>query len=368
MSTNRESMGKRNDYEPDLLISPGKSLHELLQSRGMSQIELANRTGRPIKTINEIIKGKAAITPETALQFERVFGVPARFWNNLELNYREAVAANNEKKKLHEELEWLKTIPVNNLIRYGWIKKYKNDEEQLKEVFQYFGISCSKAWSKVWDCLPVYRKSKIFESNPGVVASWLRKGEIESKNFECNDFSKARFEKILDEVRVLTREKNPDIFVTRLQSLCASAGVVVLLIPELPKTYISGATRWLTKDKALIQLSLRYKSDDQLWFTFFHEAGHIIQHGKDKTFLEGMSEKNEFEIEADRFASDFLIPNKSFEEFIKMQGINEDTICHFAQEVGIAPGIVVGRLQHEEKIPYRTNLNKLKTFFQWKAE
>ena len=79
MITNRENLKRRNEYNPDLLIPPGRSLLELLKSRGMSQVELATRTSRPVKTINEIVKGKAAITPETALQFERVLGVPRAF-------------------------------------------------------------------------------------------------------------------------------------------------------------------------------------------------------------------------------------------------------------------------------------------------
>ena len=368
MITNRENLKRRNEYNPDLLIPPGRSLLELLKSRGMSQVELATRTSRPVKTINEIVKGKATITPETALQFERVLGVPARFWNNLELNYREAVAARNEQKELQEDVELLNIIPIKDLIKRGWIKECKEKENQLKEVLQFFGISCAKAWSKIWESLIVYRKSKVFQGNPGAVASWLRKGEIESQNKTCSAFSKTRFTKILHEAKTLTRENNPDIFVPRLQELCASAGVVILLIPELPKTYVCGATRWLSKDRALIQLSMRYKSDDQFWFTFFHEAGHLILHGKDLIFLEGISEENEFEAEADRFASNFLIPNEAFEEFSETQKFNANNICDFAQKVGIGPGIVVGRLQHEEKIPYRSQLNKLKIFFRWPNE
>ena len=53
--------------------------------------ELAESTGRPRKTINEIIAGKAEITAETALQLERVLGIPASFWNNLERNYQESL-------------------------------------------------------------------------------------------------------------------------------------------------------------------------------------------------------------------------------------------------------------------------------------
>ena len=79
-------------FEPDYTVPPGETLLETIECLGMSQAELARRTGRPVKTINEIIKGKTAITPDTALQLERVLSVPASFWNNLERNYRESLA------------------------------------------------------------------------------------------------------------------------------------------------------------------------------------------------------------------------------------------------------------------------------------
>lgn len=83
---------KRHTYQPDIAIPPGETLRETIEALGMSQAELAQRTGRTTKDIKEIIMGKAAITPDGALQFERVLRVPASFWNNLESNYRDTVA------------------------------------------------------------------------------------------------------------------------------------------------------------------------------------------------------------------------------------------------------------------------------------
>ena len=76
----------------------------------MTQAELAERTGRPKKTINEIIMGKAAITSETALQLERVLGVPASFWNNLESNYQERLARLKEENYLKKHANWLEQV------------------------------------------------------------------------------------------------------------------------------------------------------------------------------------------------------------------------------------------------------------------
>lgn len=72
-----------NQYVPDYLVSPGEILAEYLEAYGMTQTELADRTGLTKKTINEIIRGKSPITPETALKLERSLGRPAHFWNNL---------------------------------------------------------------------------------------------------------------------------------------------------------------------------------------------------------------------------------------------------------------------------------------------
>ena len=86
----------KNQYCPDEVSPPGETLLEVLEERGITPAELAERTGQPREIINSIIKGRAAITPETALQFERVLGSPASFWNARETKYREFLAKRNE--------------------------------------------------------------------------------------------------------------------------------------------------------------------------------------------------------------------------------------------------------------------------------
>ncbi len=160
-----------------------------------------------------------------------------------------------------------------------------------------------------------------------------------------------------------------DFFQQELVRLCANAGVVVVFVKALPNTRICGATRWLTPTKALIQLSLRYKTDDQFWFTFFHEAGHILLHGKRQVFLETEQKDSEKEeIEANKFASDTLISREQWKQFIAQNSSRTKAgIEEFAEKVGIAPGIVVGRLQHEELLPF-THCNQLKRSLGWADE
>lgn len=353
-----------NIYTPDYLVPPGEVLAEYLDAYGMTQAELADRTGLTKKTINEIIKGKSPITSETALKLERSLGRPAHFWNNLERQFQEDRSRFAEEKRLENHLDWLKRVPVGHMIKLGWIPVIKNKISQLTEVLRFFGVSTPEQWATVWHEHQVaYRQTQRFKACAESVSAWLRKGELEARQINCIPYAKKRFVTALDSVRELT-VKGPDIFQPRLVDICASAGVAVVFIPELPKTGVYGATRWIGS-KAIIQLSLRYKSNDHLWFTFFHEAGHIIKHGRKDIFIEENGLDNEKEEEANIFARDQLIPPSEYKRFLlSWNGRSLSPIKSFAREINIAPGIVVGRLQHDKHLP-NSHGNKLKVFYGW---
>ncbi|MFH0872549.1 MAG: HigA family addiction module antitoxin [bacterium] len=356
-----------NQYVPDYLVTPGEVLEEYLEAYGMAQAELAARTGLAKKTINEIIKGKSPITPETALKLERSLGRPAHFWNNMERQFQEDRSRLAEKERLHSYLDWLKKVPVNALTKLGWIPERTDKVSQLEEVLRFFGVASPEQWKTVWQEYQVaYRQTQRFEACAESVSAWLRKGEIDAQKMPCAPFDKKRFQEVLEDIRGLTREE-PRVFQPQLVKLCASAGVAVVFIPELPKTGVCGATRWLS-EKAVIQLSLRYKSNDQLWFTFFHEAGHIIKHGRKEIFIEGNDPDGEKEEEANAFASDKLISPATLRAFLESWDRRSHAqIIRFADQIGIAPGIVVGRLQHD-RLLLKSHGNKLKIFYRWPYE
>ena len=209
-----------------------------------------------------------------------------------------------------------------------------------------------------------YRKSPSFQSAGSAVAAWIRLGEKEAEAIVCQPFDRAAFIKALKATRALTTRPVPE-WHPEMRDRCAEAGVAFVLVKELPKTRLSGAARWLTKDKALIQLSLRHRSDDHFWFSFFHEAGHILLHGKKQLFLDDVKgAAGTEEDEADRFAGDFLIAPAAFSEFRAVGDFGAAALQEFARNQGIAPGIVVGRLQYEELIEYRWH-NGLKVRLKW---
>lgn len=358
----------RNEFQPDYAVSPGEVLGVELKLRGMTQQELARRTGITAKHIISILKAKSAITPETAIKLERALGMPVEYWLNLEAHYQEILARLAEEVQLERDLDWLKRIPVNAMAKMNWIERVKDKKSQLVEVLRFFGIANVEQWDDMWPNLNVaYRQNQAHEVFAEAVSAWLRQGEIEASGIACEPYNKAKFRQVLDQIRGLTTE-GPADFVPAMQELCSTAGVAVVFVPALPKTGVSGATRWLNKDKAIIQLSLRYKTDDHLWFTFFHEAGHILLHGKKELFLEGTNGLDQDkELEANAFAEHELIPTKAFAKFIAGRKFTKASISTFAKYIGIAPGIIVGQLQHKELLDVKF-CNDLKQRFKWAHE
>jgi len=336
-------------YFPDYVSPPGETLKEILDSKGMTQVQLKQRTGRPGKTINEIIKGKAALTPETALQLELVLGVPAAFWNERERNYREYLARKKEQQSFRSQVGWLANFPIKEMVERGLIPDRKEKLELLPELLGFFGIASVDQWeeSRQPQAFSVaYRKSPHFESDKYSLSVWLRQGEHIAENISCQPYDKAKFKDALIAAKKISNVAEPKVFIPELTKVCAAAGVAVVFVQEFPKTRATGATRWLSKDKALIQLSLRHKTNDSLWFTFFHEAGHILLHEKKKAFVEGVV-TDPYEEEANRFASGFLIDSTEYEDFVRTHDFTRQAIVRFADKCGVPPAIVTGRLKHD---------------------
>jgi HTH-type transcriptional regulator / antitoxin HigA len=351
-----------NEYAPDRVSPPGETLAETLTAQGMTQAELATRLGRPKKTVNEIVKGKTAIEPDTALQLEAVLGVPAGFWMARETRYRESLARQTRRQALEGGIEWARRFPCAQMVTLGWVPA-TDRAGRVDALLRFFGVASPAAWAELWRRREVaFRRSLKRHGKEAAVAAWLRQGEIMAGRCDCARFDATRFRTVLDEARVLTREE-PAVFQSRLTAAFASAGVALVCLPELRGATVSGATRWLTDEKALVQVSLRYKSDDQLFFSLFHEAAHVLLHRKSMAFLEGIGDDTPEEREADRFAANHLVPPRAYEALLTGP-LTLKSIGAFADDLGIAPGIVVGRLQHEKRLPFNRG-NELKRRLTW---
>ncbi|MBQ9365836.1 MAG: ImmA/IrrE family metallo-endopeptidase, partial [Schwartzia sp.] len=316
---------------------------------------------------SEIINGKSALTPETALQLERVVKVPADFWNRLEANYRNDLARIAEAERLITEVSWAKGFPLAAMRKYGWIDSVKDPALLVDSLLSFFGVASVDAWRSRWGhvmCSGLsFRKSKTYSVDARSLSAWLRHGEIVAGKMNVAKFNKERFIEGVNEIRNLVLKK-PFDFTSDMIRICAQAGVALVFTKELPKVPVHGVTRWIRADQAIIQLSLRYRTDDHFWFSFFHEAGHVILHGKRDFVYE--AEELEWEHEADAFALNKLIPEAAYAYFIAVHNNNftESNVKEFAASQCVPPSVVVGRLQHEKRLaPNR--LNGLKKHFEW---
>jgi Zn-dependent peptidase ImmA (M78 family) len=243
------------------------------------------------------------------------------------------------------------------MAKLGWVKSTRKAAEKAAELLTFFGVASPKAWN---DCyfdrkIKVSLRASLEEvKHAHALTAWLRHGQLQAQKIDAPKYSKSTFKKQLKEVQELMYLQ-PNDFFQQLQRICLEAGVIVVYSPSLPSVPIHGATRW-NADTPIIQLTGRYKQNDIFWFTFFHEAGHILEHGKKYISLENISYKGEdkkLEQEADEIAIAYTFSEKQEKEFLALNSLEDEAIEAFAQKHSIHPAIIVGRLQHKKIISFK---------------
>ena len=335
---------------PDYAIPPGDTLADVLQDRGMTQQELALRTGMAAKTINEIAKGKAPITAETALKLELIFGVKASFWLKLEMNYQEDLARIRAKEGLVADAGIARKCPYPQMAELGWVPPTRNAEEKAANLRSFHGI----ASLELLELMPLaanFRRHYTPKTSFHALAAWLRKAVLDAERTAIEPYSKKDLRESIPLLRELAAGSCRDFSQSfdQARKLCAGCGVALTIVPHLPKTSVNGATQWVSPEKVVISLSLRYGYWDMFWFSFFHELGHLVKgHSKKEIYVNyDDGDDDAREEEANRFAADTLIPPKRFQEFMEAGCFGDDAVEIFAKKVKTNPVIVLGRLCKE---------------------
>lgn len=366
-------MMTKTELHSDLPVPPGSYLEEVLDELGMTKDELARRMGRPATKMSSIFKGSKMITPQTAMQLEKVVGVPADIWLGLESEYRLALARQSEERQIAEEIKLLTPFCYSQLAKLNIVKKLSSRREKVRELQRFFGVASLTFVSAkgVQRYQAAFRvgKAGVTPIKPHAVASWLRMGELRAEKIACEPFDRSALEASLDEIRAMTLQ-TPEQFQSALHKLLAKCGVALLIVPYFHGTKAHGATFWLTREKAVLMLTIRGKWADIFWFSLFHELGHILLHGRRDVFIEDKSvwaDKEGQEEEADAFARDRLVPPSAYKRFVSAGNLYPDSVAAFAREIGIDAGIVVGRLQHDCHLRPEWG-NKLRSRYEWKYE
>ncbi|MFA6917181.1 MAG: ImmA/IrrE family metallo-endopeptidase [Parachlamydiales bacterium] len=357
-------------FSPDWICPPGDTIADLLGERKWSTSDFATRIGATSDYVANLLQGRSPVTEELAENLARTLGASPAFWLNREAQYRSDLTRSLESARHLEQEHWLKGLPVKDMVQFGWIKPFQSAGEGVAACLAFFGASNLSSWREryadVFDGA-AFRKSASFESHAGATAAWLRQGAIESASIDCQTWDAVRFRATLPKIRAVTRLKNLQDIVATLRKLCAECGVAIVFLRTPSGCRASGATFFVSPDKAVMLLSFRYLSDDHFWFSLFHEAGHLLLHDKKGLFVEGegpCSDKEE--TEANEFSSTTLIPPEYQPRLLALRA-NVWDIVRFAKSIGISPGIVVGQLQHL-KVLKRNHFNNLKSRYTWNAE
>lgn len=357
-------------WYPDWVSPPGETITDLLEEKDWTQLELAGRLGYNKKHLNQLIKGKAALTEDAALRLERVLGSTASFWLNREAKYREHLARIEVHELNQKSITWLDKLPLNELKKAGVIPNEritaKAKPDLVERLLRFFGVASPEQWQEHYETgmQLAFRRTRETQSDMGAISAWLRLGEIEVEKLDSPNYNQSEFKKVLQRIRQFTMQ-SPEVFEPEMRRLCHEAGVVFVMVPAIPKAHVSGVARWLNPHKPLIQLSLYGKTNDKFWFTFFHEAAHILLHadGKKTIYLDDLNSdcQDPQEEQANQWAREFLIPVKYHNRLSALR--NREAVKNFSEEIGIHAGIIVGRLQHD-KVIEPSWMNDLKVSFE----
>ncbi len=331
---------------PDYAVAPGEHIQEWLDDQGINAAELARRLDVTPKHVSELLSGKAPLSATVALGLERVTGIPARIWNRFEAGYREDMARLAEADRLAAQYPQAKLFPLAYLRKWRYISAPARDKAgTVRDLLSLFGIADLDAFAATWVRPKVaYRKIGLATDKVYERATWLALGEHEAEVENLGEYERSALEALIPQLRALTARPNPVEALGEVTAMLRGVGVAFCLIPPVPGFGVHGATRWIS-GHPVVQLSVRGKTDDQLWFTLFHELGHVLLHGQKTVFLQGAGDRAE--AEADEFASSTLIPEPYRDRL--PSGRNIAAVRDLAAELGIAPSIVLGQAQRATK-------------------
>jgi HTH-type transcriptional regulator/antitoxin HigA len=358
-------MNNANEFKTDWFSAPASTVFDILHERGLSLAQFISMSGLPETRLLEFLYNNKGLDQGLAECLSSSLGASPSFWMNrqaqFDVSLREGLIAADAQTK-----DWLTKIPVRELQKLGWVGSVLSPSVSC---LNFFGVSSVKAWELKYKselAAVKFRTSERLESDPFATLAWLQQGKILSGDIPCERWNSARLREAMPTLRRLTREKDPTTFFPELQRICSKSGVAVVATKTPKGCRASGATRFLSSQKAMVLLSFRFLSDDHFWFSFFHEIGHVILHDKNALFLEGEANSDSVtdeEQEANQFAEDVLIPAAFRDEFKALKHGRYD-IVRFARDVGISPGIVVGQLQHAGRLPVN-RMNWMKRRYTW---
>ena len=349
---------KRIGISRDLIIHPGETIADVLEERGITQAELATRTGVTPAYISNVLAGKKDISSKFAMALEYALDVPKSFWLNLQANYESELLELNETNTvtdaekavlpaLHEIIVWLRKMQL--------ISSKQDKESTILSLRKAFRMSdISKLNTLV--AVGAFRVSKTASIDPVVMGAWLRLCQVlGERNIKAvPQFDKQNVEQLISDLKSIMI--NPEANLQQdLATVMAQYGIKFSVVHNFRGAPVHG---YISQNKAgeyQMVLTIRGAFADIFWFSLFHEIGHIVNGDISKAsgFIDALNSIDTAkESAADKFAGEALLDPKSYTHFVAMRDYTIGAIKRYATSQRVAPYVVIGRLQKEKRIPY----------------
>ncbi len=352
-------------FTPRWASPPGRTIRRALDAQGITVTDFAEMAGLSHQAAELLFLGEAPITMGVARKLEQAVGGTVAFWVQRDGQYRDSLA-------LIDADRWAAGFPTADLARLGWIERPMSWTARIQTLLGFFDVADAAAWQRAYGALLEGARYRMAAAllEPKALAAWLRRAEVEAASIETAPWSADAFRQALDAARPLTKLGDPARFVPALTDICASAGVALVVVRAPTGCAASGAARFANAVSPQIALSARYLSDDHLWFTFYHEAAHLLLDGPGPVVVDVLEETSARQIDdreaaADAMAGELLLPSAVRDAL--PDPISPRDVLRAARDAGVSPGIVVGQLQHAGVIRYRSRYNALKRRYAWRG-
>ena len=358
---------KRIGISRDLIFHPGETIAEVLIERGISQAELATRAGVSAAYVSNVIAGKKDISSNFAMGLEYTLDIPKLFWLNLQANYEAELLELNEVASIKEEernvREQLKEV-VKILRQWGKIPERESKDDSILSLRRALQISNLE---NLKDVVPAgaFRMASTQKVNPHILGAWLRICQlIGEKSSVSTKFENVKIDKLVVELKQLML-KNSDNLPEDLKELLGKYGIDFTFMRNFSGAPVNGYI--CEKDDGTYQmvLTIRGAFADIIWFSLFHELGHIVNGdiGKNAKFIDAGTDLDKEEA-ANLFASNALLEPRRYEAFVQNRNFTSDAIKQFSAQQNVPPYILIGRLQKEGHLSY-TSYSDYKPRYKW---
>lgn len=336
------------EYNDKIAFHPGYYIKEIVDESGLTQEDFAKRLDTTPKNLSLLIHGEQSLSIDISMKLSRMIGTSVSYWLNLQNAYDSLIAEFKSEEELAEERKIFRYLDYKYFREnYGLPDLSRKTDEQIKALRTFFNVATLTVLRKK-NMAVSFRNSTEELSEASIVKAntMVQIATNRALQIEAPKYNKKRFE---DAVKyALTLTKNHKEFYPLIREAFWKSGVIFVILPNIAGSKTNGATKKLG-DNIMLMVNDRRLYADSFWFTLFHEIGHIINGDYGISFEKETGEREEA---ANRFAEDSLIPNGLYQEFLKKEQFDLQSIKKFADKIDRDPGIVLGRLQNDRIVAF----------------